>query len=443
MEGNQLARSSSISGYADVEIDLVGDVVPGSDFAIERAATGEFRNWEGWQPEAFWFPSSLLRELETGRAALPYALVWNVIDGEELRLVSKNGGAPASFAHAARPASALASAPDPLDLLLATMSSLGAGSVVGSPGGSVSGSTASLSPSPPLSPSTPLLSMPSVRSTAGGRFGVALLITLAVALAGFAGYLIGKLSGTDAARAALAASELPIESLEERSSALNGLEAKLRTLTSQVEQGRTEVQARSEELDQREVELRRREQEVEAAQTKVQALESARAALEGERRTVASERAAIDAEQAFVIRERARLDADRRALEQREATLQNRSEQIVREWNTVVDQAPGDIFGAIALDGSVTIWAGWNYNSERAAEQHVLQRCSSESRSGNCRTYNFTGGCIAVARSPNGGWGVDTGLSRNEAGTKAVVQCRRAGNSGCRVTPDQAFCIGE
>jgi hypothetical protein len=635
--------TTSLSGF---EFDCTFCHLIDQAFAVKRVVDGQYRNWEGWQRDEFWFPRSLLQNLGGGRASIPYALVWGSENKEPLVLVTKDGVTQAHFTSVAQDPSDAAR--DPVDLLLAMMSSQNpiSGHAMATPPDPMS-----TFPASPTSPRSKLLGVIMSRFAAKGS-----ITALALVAVGAVGFLLG--SGFPATlELGEAAIHSRMQRLDQREVELNGREEelsaeriRLETLTARaaglpaeaarLASERSAVDAEQRELiesrtrldtdrrrldqdsvllasriaaleteqqtlatdrirlDQREAELRQREEttaadrirldeltsrasgvlaeehrlalertalengrravaydrarldadrralrqgedalvsglstlEVErrevasnrarldndrnALQQRVSELTSSRASFESERRTaveaarsaaanmeaqaqvlarrefelrnltqrvdqreaelrrreaamaverdrldslyqraaaaqadvarVDAERSALAAERRALTEDQARLNAERTALQQREVRLHQRREEIVREWNTVVSQAPGNIFGALAVDDAATFWRVFNYNSLRSARQAVEQACQANSRVGNCRTFEFIRGCIAIARTTGNGWGVATGATRSEAGTNAVERCRSLPqNTGCRVTPEQAFCIGE
>ncbi|WP_237152368.1 DUF4189 domain-containing protein [Oryzibacter oryziterrae] len=100
-------------------------------------------------------------------------------------------------------------------------------------------------------------------------------------------------------------------------------------------------------------------------------------------------------------------------------------------------------FGAYAIDKQGHVWLAWNAPTVDVARAVVTGNCAKLASAQNCYVGIFTEGCIAIAVGASGGWGMGRGQSRSEAGLAAVEACRGARNTGCRVTREQAACIGE
>lgn len=176
-----------------------------------------------------------------------------------------------------------------------------------------------------------------------------------------------------------------------------------------------------------------------------QRLTEGKRALDEQWRKLAEERSSLESQQRLLIAEQQK--GKQQAVEQmaelirKEAEVKHLRNMLVSEWNTIVDGAHPNTFAAIAADRSGAAWQAYNYNSARTARQAVMQPCELQTRTGGCKVVHTMRGCVAMARGANGGWSIDVGRSRNDAGATAVKSCG-AVDTGCKVKPADVVCSG-
>ncbi len=106
-------------------------------------------------------------------------------------------------------------------------------------------------------------------------------------------------------------------------------------------------------------------------------------------------------------------------------------EDYVCEGDPVV--AP-NYFTAIAVSDSTLSWgASWEANSRDLAEQVALANCRKHAA--DCKAVDWGQfKCLALAISlPDKTWGVDAGNYPETASSRALLQCRSAGGTSCKV----------
>jgi len=202
-------------------------------------------------------------------------------------------------------------------------------------------------------------------------------------------------------------------------------------LTATAERERLEASRRQLETDRRNA-----GPEIARLEEQRRQLSEAQAALMRERQGLVNDRQAIE-------QEKSDFNSKERELSQRENDINGLRDQIVREWNAVVDDGPKAIHGALAIDSDGSWWGARNHLSVRIARQSAEQRCQRESRHGTCQIISIVNACVAVAKGQMGGWGYATGDSTQAAGRQAIIQCNSSGNFGCRVSPGDVFCSGK
>jgi Zn-dependent protease with chaperone function/peptidoglycan hydrolase CwlO-like protein len=177
-------------------------------------------------------------------------------------------------------------------------------------------------------------------------------------------------------------------------------------------------------------------------------LEADKAAAGPEVAELRSLRDEIERKQAELETTKAETDSAYERLSTYEANITSRLQELAArekaindEWQAAVNETPGNIFGAMAMDDSGTWWGAWNYNAIKTAREAVSRRCSNESLSGGCRVAEIRNGCISMARGDRGGWATGTGATRNEAGLSAVKACNSV-TTGCRTTKSDTICAG-
>ena len=92
-----------------------------------------------------------------------------------------------------------------------------------------------------------------------------------------------------------------------------------------------------------------------------------------------------------------------------------------------------NLFNSIAVSGNGAWGYGKNYSSKTSAGRRALQECFDQGGV-NCEIVVWSrDGCVALAQSPNNGYGSGWGVNRGIAESYALQICRDNGNKSCRI----------